>query len=127
MATLIILFPFHHPSFEQVTGIYDCAKSAPDHGKGDAQALIKELRTKLCFWRAEYDDSGRLVCILWATVEQINAAIDWADVICQDNTFCTNKYGLKLCVFVIVDGNNRCGVFAALHVSFMNNFCRHLQ
>ncbi|CAN0141089.1 unnamed protein product, partial [Phaeothamnion confervicola] len=62
----------------------------------------------------EYDvDSERRVTrLFWSYAEQQADGARFTDVIIQDNTFGTNRYGLPLCVFIGEDSNFKTIVLA---------------
>jgi hypothetical protein len=91
----------------QVRNIIQRVRST-NYQPGDIHELVKKLlKEEGTMVEYEVDNSGALRRIFWAYKEQLNAAAAWADVVLQDNTCKTNIYGLPLCAFVGIDGNNR--------------------
>ncbi|CAN0260765.1 unnamed protein product, partial [Laminaria digitata] len=56
--------------------------------------------------------SGRLNKIFWSTADQQLLAHQFGHLVIQDNTCLTNKYDLKLMLFIGVDSENKSVVLA---------------
>ncbi|CAN0435528.1 unnamed protein product, partial [Ectocarpus sp. 13 AM-2016] len=54
----------------------------------------------------------RLKAVIWSTAEQRVAARQFGHVAIQDNTCLTNRYDMKLMLFIGVDSENKTIVFA---------------
>ncbi|CAN0486865.1 unnamed protein product, partial [Laminaria digitata] len=65
-----------------------------------------------CYAKWEVDGSGRLNKIFWPTADQQLLAHQYGHLVIQDNTCLTNKYDLKLMLFIGVDSENKSVVSA---------------
>ncbi|CAN0478106.1 unnamed protein product, partial [Laminaria digitata] len=83
--------------------------STPD----DAVNLVGSMKgTPGCYAKWEIDGSGRLNKIFWSTADQQLLAHQYSHLVIQDNTCLTNKYDLKLMLFIGVDSENKSVVLA---------------
>ncbi|CAN0382849.1 unnamed protein product, partial [Laminaria digitata] len=84
-------------------------RSTPD----DALNLVGSLKgTPGCYAKWEVDGSGRLNKIFWSTADQQLLAHQYSHLVIQDNTCLTNKYDLKLMLFIGVYSENESVVLA---------------
>ncbi|CAN0385360.1 unnamed protein product, partial [Laminaria digitata] len=83
--------------------------STPD----DAMNLVGSLKgTPGCYAKWEVDGSGRLNKIFWSTADQQLLAHQYGHLVIQDSACLTNKYDLKLMLFIGVDSENKSAVLA---------------
>eukprot|EP00904_Undaria_pinnatifida_P011912 jgi/Undpi1/7851/HiC_scaffold_23.g10323.m1 len=73
------------------------------------EALLKDSTCK-CTWKM--DSFNQLAVVMWSTAEQQISARQFGGVVIQDNTCLTNRYNMKLCLFVGVDSENKTTIFA---------------
>ncbi|CAM9639208.1 unnamed protein product, partial [Laminaria digitata] len=79
----------------------------------DALDLVASLlRTPGCFVDWDTDPLHRLMMVFWSTVEQQILARQYGGVVIQDNICLTNRYDLKLMLFIGVDSENKSVVLA---------------
>ncbi|CAN0491261.1 unnamed protein product, partial [Laminaria digitata] len=75
----------------------------------DAMNLVGSLKgTPGYYAKWEVDGSGRL----WSTADQQLLAHQYGHLVIKDNTCLTNKYDLKLMLFIGVDSENKSVVLA---------------
>lgn len=89
------------------------AKAKASHYDGsEAAELFKILQSKAhedkdWFVATELDSKGRLQRIFWMSPSQRSLYRRYHDVVLNDNTFKTNRFGMPLNVLVIVDNNGK--------------------
>ncbi|CAM9640468.1 unnamed protein product [Laminaria digitata] len=79
----------------------------------DALKFISSLRAEPGgIVGVDTDSLGRLRWVMWSTAEQLVLARRFGDIITLDITFLTTRYGMKLCVFIGVDSENKTAILA---------------
>ncbi|CAM9288476.1 unnamed protein product, partial [Laminaria digitata] len=79
----------------------------------DALDLVASLiRMNGCYVNWETDALHRLKSVIWSTAEQQILARQFGGIVIQDNTCLTNRYDLKLMLFIGVDSENKSIVLA---------------